>query len=380
MPATKIETVNVRGEDWDISGATTTDVPAEGSTQAFSAGGAYSYFLDSETKDSFLGKVYGRMLGLNWTRTSLQETINNIIFNNGKFYAATAVGIYYSTDGFHWYPIASTVAYNVRKIITDGNSYLALFYTSETGSVVYYSADGNTWVQSDPVVYADDIAGHDSVWIAVSSSEGIFRSTDGFHWSPVITKRFSYCAYGHNVFVALSRSSMEGAYFSYDGLEWESTNLGTGYDFEGLAYANGVFFTVSHTDNSYGEFYFGSGTGWDLVGMGSPTESRDDLKRAFFTGNYYILVTLTSFCWLVDAGRMVLTNSPIQAAGYANGLVLSPKLRITDLSSPWPSSDNSLLPIGDGHEGYDLVYLNGAWFQYSDHEMYISSTRNIQIV
>jgi hypothetical protein len=86
--------------------------------------------------------------GINWS-LKLNQTVSFNCYVNGKFFAATAAGVYYSTDnGNTWYSTGDMKGYLLSlKYITYANNKFIAFKASTPYN--FYSLDGINWIYQD---------------------------------------------------------------------------------------------------------------------------------------------------------------------------------------------------------------------------------------
>ena len=156
---------------------------ADGSDTIFSAKGAYDYFADCTTKDSWLGKVFGWALGKSWTKGTVSNvayTFNTVYYANGIWVAGNnnAEGLWWSTDGKNWTQGTGVDTIRFETVYYANGIWVAGSYNDS----IWWSTDGKSWTQGTGpgtgytfwTVYCSG-----SVWVAGSDSHGLWWSTDG---------------------------------------------------------------------------------------------------------------------------------------------------------------------------------------------------------
>ena len=116
-------------------------------------------------------------------------------------------------------PVGKIFGYLLGRVWTQGTG----FGTNYTFSTVYYA---------------------NGIWVAGSSSHGLWWSTDGKAWTQGTGSNTSYsfnsAYYANGIWVAVSRN--HGLWWSTDGKAWtQGTGGNTGYIFYSIYYANGIW-------------------------------------------------------------------------------------------------------------------------------------------
>lgn len=161
--------------------------------------------------------------------------IFTVAYNNGLWHCGTAMGFYYSEDGFTWvactgsYPAVgvNSVTFAQGKWVATGNQ--------AAGTTLCYSLNGIAWLPGtgakfDPAGYS--VVGSSSLFVAVgfdNTAKHMLVSTDGINWTVPPTPPPSTTGYS----VAVNSlgttwvASGEGArfYYSTDGLVWINTGF-----------------------------------------------------------------------------------------------------------------------------------------------------------
>lgn len=422
-----ISQVKVEGSFYSMGDAPIPD-PAKSSEKAFSAGGAYSYFLDSDTPREWLNKVLGQQLAKDWYQATLPSGVGGLhcpYYANGVYLVATETGIIRSTDGETWTSVNSTItditsfcyhdgvfvltrtnehdssntngiyfstnngatwlpgtaatgsAYNpgyLKKVVYGNGKFVA------TGYRVFYSSNGQTWTSAGIPNTAENATWNDvacnstGVWVAGSVDDdasythpfpGLLCSTDnGETWSPVSGEPSSY--YFRHILC------VEGQFIAV--MDW----LGS-----------------SHTDGWYmsddGETWYQAALYADssiqvtspplvLPGLVALFEGyeRDSNYPSLFWGN----IGLTSAC------RKVAT-SPVQSslyykeAKYANGVFVIPAWETAQsankgalLSTVGLTDVNTIAADPNGYT--EVCYGNGCWIALrTDDTIWFSSVTKL---
>jgi hypothetical protein len=222
----------------------------------------------------FVGVSWGKAIrsedyGETWTDVTLSGDLKSVAYGNGKFVAvsngAGETTSYASYDyGKTW--IAGTMLpdYSWTSVAYGNGKFVAV--TGPNDNKAARSDDGINWevveMGGSPNGGYDwgSVAYGNDKFIAVVGNT-IKSSTDGEYWTersplPNVNGR-SHLAYGDGKFVVVS--STNTAYFSTDGISWESTGLpGTGW--RDVAYGADGFMAINDT----GQVAWFDGTNWTV--------------------------------------------------------------------------------------------------------------------
>ena len=158
--------------------------------------------------NSWLGKVFGHLLGRTWTQgtgSNTAETFSTVYYANGIWVAGSKDhGLWWSTDGKAW---------------TQGTG----DNTTDTFHSVYYA---------------------NGIWVAGSNLKGLWWSTDGKAWTQGTGDNTTYIF--HTVYYAngiwVAGSNAYGLWWSTDGKAWtQGTGNNMAGTFETVYYANGIW-------------------------------------------------------------------------------------------------------------------------------------------
>ena len=194
------------------------NISIQSSNKFFTAGGMFDYTFGSTTALSWLGKVFGRLLGRKWTQGTGGNTTYNmlyLVYANGLWVCGSiSHGIWWSEDGKSW--------------------------TQGTG-------ENTTYTTQNPV-YANGL------WVCCSSQHGMWWSEDGKSWTQGTggntTYRMQYLVYANGLWVCGSIS--HGIWWSEDGKSWtQGTGASTTYTTRYPVYVNGLWVCGSN----YGMWY-----------------------------------------------------------------------------------------------------------------------------
>lgn len=210
-------------------------------------------------KDKFVasGTIQGENMllysydGITWQLSDAptsESGYTNIAYDGNRFIATYTSnnktrGLY-SLDGISWTAFANFTDIPAAKPKTlcygNGKYVISTQYQSTSiPSRVYYSTDGETWVESptyaaayEPIIYGN------GVFVGVSTPSRIDYSTDGENWfastRPVDSINFNAMAYENGRFVLLPDSTLDEenytrvAYVSTDGKTWTEMTMPNG--------------------------------------------------------------------------------------------------------------------------------------------------------
>lgn len=189
--------------------------------------------------------------GITWQLSDAptgESGYTNIAYDGNRFIATYTSnnktrGLY-SLDGISWTAFANFTDIPAAKPKTlcygNGKYVISTRYQSTSiPSRVYYSTDGETWVESptyaaayEPIIYGN------GVFVGVSTPSRIDYSTDGENWfastRPVDSINFNAMAYENGRFVLLPDSTLDEenytrvAYVSTDGKTWVEMTMPDG--------------------------------------------------------------------------------------------------------------------------------------------------------
>ncbi len=221
--------------------------------------------------------------GITWQLSDAptgESGYTNIAYDGNRFIATYTSnnktrGLY-SLDGISWTAFANFTDIPAAKPKTlcygNGKYVISTQYQSTSiPSRVYYSTDGETWVESptyaaayEPIIYGN------GVFVGVSTPSRIDYSTDGENWfastRPVDSINFNAMAYENGRFVLLPDSTLDEenytrvAYVSTDGKTWVEMTMPNGNSainnggWQAIAGGDGLFvamtekYTTTSTD------------------------------------------------------------------------------------------------------------------------------------
>jgi hypothetical protein len=142
--------------------------------------------------------------GSDWDFRFLPVTnLWGITFGADRFVAVGDNGaIFVSTDGVNWQPVQSGGNQRLRDVVYGNRRFVAL---TDSGSVIS-SLDGTNWTASSGVNSINSIACGAGYFLAGSSSDGLWTSSDGVSWQSRLAlkdKVVQRLAFGGGTFVAV---------------------------------------------------------------------------------------------------------------------------------------------------------------------------------
>ena len=257
------------------------------------------------------GSVLYSTNGIKWTSSFDSSDFTNanlLVFGAGKYILLRAQGFAYSADGRTWSDIESLPISAQRWMGAAWGNDRMIVVGSGADSFLC-TTDGISWsiiAPPDSKLFCDICYG-DGKFVAVTTSGESYTSEDGTSWAGGETSDVwaGTCkiTYGDGVFVCCPMSGST-AYYSVDGLLWESAELPHDVDWGDLAYAFGKFFLVAY--NSAVVVYSYDGVNWsdnyhDLVDhngesytdLGDATPS-DVARGKIFSSSYGVKIVGTA--------------------------------------------------------------------------------------
>lgn len=215
--------------------------------------------FSNEYVSAFLYNTSGNLIGTTTTgnvlyssTTSWQSSTNisgqalyDIAYGNGRYVIASNFGALYSSPtGAAWtstsvpgglLPTLSTVEYL--------NGHFVALGTYPSTSVVFSSADGQTWIQNGTVSsHLRGVAFGNGQYVAVSDNGGVYTSADLQTWQSQIsgtTQHLRAVCYAYGFFVAVGDGGT--LLTSADGVVWQSRDSYTTNTLNCVKAANGSF-------------------------------------------------------------------------------------------------------------------------------------------
>lgn len=272
----------------------------------------------------------------------------SITYGNGKFVAVgDSSKVIYSIDGINWG--STDLSIGDWKSVTYGNGkFVAVAYNNSA-----YSTDGITWTISKVTSFLfrpNSITYGNGKFVAVgskySSSASMdlaYYSEDGINWnssSSLNSSHMYYLAvtYGNGKFVTLAHQKSKASY-SIDGINWTEVTLPKLGYWESATYGNGKFVAAGYrlVGNYYENVvvYSTDGITWNSVGMLSDYNIFP--RSITYDGNKFIVLSDIT----------IINNTTSVIAYSADGISW---IKATIPSKGWNSityGDDKLIALGD---------------------------------
>lgn len=217
--------------------------------------------------------------GINWVDSYFQyypgTQLVSIVYGNGLFVTVNYVGypgILTSPDGIDWTP--QTAPYYGESITYGTPGGNPIFVVVGQYSTIYTSSDTITWTsRTSPSGDWKSVTYGDGIFVATGSSGSII-SYDGINWKYPV-KEFSSITYGNGRFIATALPpSIHGAFYSTNGLVWNSPTVGVESDnWSAVTYGQGTFVAVSNQGTTGNVMYSTDGSTWSNVTTGTTQKS-----------------------------------------------------------------------------------------------------------
>lgn len=257
------------------------------------------------------------------------QTLNNIIFENGRFIAVGNGGVsYYSTNGINW-----TFSFVTGQILTDIAFGAGLFVVVGSGNTVYSSPDGVTWTARTATGVFHRVIYKNSLFVAIAASNIICTSSDGITWTQRTT-------------TFTGTNNLRGA-------AWNGTNFIAAGD-NGLFYvgsSDGTTWTTSgdpYRSSYYDVTVFAGRT----IGIGNPA-------TVVLAGTGALTTVLGAWSYTLSGGNIL----PIAYNGTDTYLVVGSNSTILTASDAvnWTARQIN----GNNTLGFSQArFLNGRWFVF----------------
>lgn len=192
--------------------------------------------------------------GITWAESTLPSSSvwSNVAFGANLFVAIAASGTSYATspDGITWtgrtFPGSSAV---YKSIVFGGGKFVVLDQTT----ISLVSATGTSWTTGTlPSSQTwNGVAYGAGLYVAVATSSNISAtSNDGQTWlaGTIPTSGYSTITYGATHFAILGTTG--AAAYSTNGTSWTATSSPTGFNWDLMAYGNGVMVGITNTGAS----------------------------------------------------------------------------------------------------------------------------------
>lgn len=309
------------------------DVALNDTNTLFTAKGAFTYTLSSDTARSWLTKAFGNQLGRLWEKANSNTgVVHDVEWANGLLVGATDEGLLWSEDmGRTWTQgTGNPVDRTAYTVVHENNIWLGGF---QNGGA-FWSEDGKTWTRCTGIGNTDTafnrrykICYNGTVWVASVSgnltTSGIYISSDGKDWSQISSFFPSSIIYVNGIFVAGKDTAIQ---WSNDGTTWVA---GTGSAEGDVYYANGIFVSYKSTIGSEGFNWSTDGKVW-TAGT-SATDSGGLFGYFHYANGTFQAGVARGVYWSVDGKNWVKGEGIEQ-----------------DTTTAWPAVD-------------DLDFANGLW-------------------
>ena len=228
-----LDAMNIDDTQWVKSDKGIQDVPV------------YSILPMSDTLliSSSLGVLSTSDDGQSWHTTIRMDYHTNfndrvhrfVVAPNGKLYAATSTGLYYSTDASHWFNYGGFSGQQVYDLTFDksGNLYKATYdgvYKSTDEGMIWTKINENNNLGVTTCLVLDNV-NH----LYVGTHSGIYESDDdGIHWQNISgdslgTTYFQKLIFRNNIIYA---ATSKGVYiYNLDYNHWTKSNVGINSSF-----------------------------------------------------------------------------------------------------------------------------------------------------
>lgn len=168
-----------------------------------------------------------------WTRCSRFKdptSLNDLLAINGNIFAATANGIYISSNNGNTWNESSLMIYDVSSLATNGKYIFAVRKNAgkEFNGIYISSNDGETWEKTSfpDSLSVESIAANNKV-VCVSTGKRIFHSTDnGKNWETIVLNQFTRCLVTSEENIYAGGSSGLFAASTNNGKDWSQYDIG----------------------------------------------------------------------------------------------------------------------------------------------------------
>lgn len=373
----------------------TLDVPAENNQTAFSMAGAYDFFNGSKTSKSWLGKVFGHLLGREWTPTStttLGYSFNDVNYANGLFVASSdSHGLWWSTDGKAWTQTSTTAiqSYEFNNAIYANGIWVA----SSDSHGLWWSEDGKTWTQTSTsaiqgyTVYA--VTYGNGLFVASVSNHGEWWSTNGKAWTQTSTTALQSLSlnsaiYANGIWVGSTAS--KGLWWSTDGKAWTQTSTSSiqNDSFYRVSYGNNGIWVASST--YHGLWWSENGKTWTQTST-TGIQSYEFLNANYGNGIWVACSASHGLWWSTEGRTWTQTSNSAQGyrftnVNYANGLFIAHSFG----HGVWWSTDGRTWTQGssiftvESYKFHNAIYANGIWVaSTASHGLLYSDVSDLQL-
>lgn len=278
---------------------------------------------EEQAVDTFVGTIWGIAFG------DTGEVVT----------VGSSVDIQRSTNGGHTWnqETAASASGTLTGAVWNGSLWCVVGGTGAGTTLIETSPDGTTWTSRTPgAPYTGDlqwVAWNGTVFCAVGTAGGVQTSPDGITW----TDRTPAGAYagliyavawnGTNFVFVGSGTGSDNIQSSPDGITWTS-RLSDSETRRGIAYGNGMFYTLSDA----GEAYTSTDDGVTWVNAGSHTIGNSE--RIAFANGIFISNDPSTESFNITRDGTRLSNIVLQSGG------LNPRAIATD-GTIWIASAQS---------------------------------------
>ena len=350
--------------------ANKSDVALQGSRRNFTCAGAYEYFLHSSSGKSWLGKLFGTMLGISWARPS---SLGDVVLygvcaaaiGNTPHYVGVSTntdaekrGMWYRLGNGSWNKATGEGATSNMLSVCYG---MGIFVAGSYGGGFYYSTDGGLSFVHTPTAAASSlrvvaITYANDFWVAGTYSDGLWWSEDGINWTQgtsSINSAVTTVKYGGGTWMAGTEA--DGLYYSYDGKTWTNVTHEANCKVTALCYGAGVWnYAYTLADKScHLEYSTDSGVNWH-----SSSVQFASLEHIIYDIQY------ANGVW-VRAERSNSGNTEAGASGYPGSIYVSTS------GTDWGAGTTHYTALNPNCVPAKLFYANGVWLcatkQHSDY-------------
>ncbi|MBR4025954.1 MAG: hypothetical protein IKJ01_00155 [Lachnospiraceae bacterium] len=298
--------------------------------------------------------------GTKWGSSySISGGIVNAICNaNGRWVIGQNARISYSDDGKTWNN--SGVSTETVKCVCNAND---IWLATSTYNGLWYSTDGKTWSKVCTEKF-NKVYNANGLWVALSSAnKGLWYSNDGITWNQSnVTNGYFYSIYYSNNLWVVGGNNVKGLWYSTDGKTWNQSNV-VNEEIKTICCFNGVWVAGStKTNHTSGLWYSNDGITWTIIDNGIIVQSLCKANGILVAGSYGkgLWYSNDGITWNqsnVKSYQFTViynANGIWIAGGYSCGLWYS-----TD-GQEWNRSDNTVNTIQDIHNA------NGLWIASTD--------------
>ena len=353
------------------------------------------FFSGSTTSKSWLGKVFGHLLGREWKQTStttLGYSFNDVNYANGLFVASSdSHGLWWSTDGKAWTQTSTSTiqTYSFTNAIYGNGIWVA----STNSHGLWWSTDGKTWTQTSTsaikgyTVYA--VTYGNGLFIASISNHGVWWSTDGKTWTQTSTTALqsltlNNAIYANGIWVASTAS--KGLWWSTDGKAWTQTSTSSiqSDSFYSVSYGNNGIWVASST--YHGLWWSTDGKAWTQTST-SAIQSYEFINANYGNGIWVACSASHGLWWSTEGRTWIQTNNSAQGyrftnVNYANGLFIAHSYG----HGVWWSTDGrtwtqgSSIFVVESYVFHNAIYANGIWVASTNsHGLLYSDVSDLQL-